>query len=134
MTVAFRWPSALNRASRCFDTSPSRSGTAESGFPIVYLWQKQAQTATGTPVAARGNADQTSLPLHRFGWWNGESTNRMPSPMVAKGDSRGMKQKAAGKKSLLIVTPSQAITNLDNLAVRMVNHRTVVLLTCLHLD
>jgi hypothetical protein len=38
----------------------------------------------------------------------------------AKGDSRGMKQKAAGKKSLLIVTPSQAITNLDNLAVRMV--------------
>ena len=28
--------------------------------------------------------------------------------------------KAAGKKSLLIMTPSQAITNLDNLAVRIV--------------
>jgi hypothetical protein len=40
--------------------------------------------------------------------------------MVAKGDSRGMKQEAAGKKSLLIMTPRQAITNLDNLALRMV--------------
>jgi hypothetical protein len=52
--------------------------------------------------------------------WNRESTNCMPSPMVAKGDSRGMKQKAAGKKSLPNMTPRQAITNLDNLAVRMV--------------
>jgi len=46
MTLAFRWPSALNRASRCFDTPPSRPGTGESGFPIVYPWQKRAQTAT----------------------------------------------------------------------------------------
>jgi len=36
----------INRATYCFYTSHSRSGTAESGFSVVYFWREQAQTAT----------------------------------------------------------------------------------------
>src|ERR1700693_323656 len=32
LTVAFEWPLCGNRATCCFDTSQSRSGTPESGF------------------------------------------------------------------------------------------------------
>jgi hypothetical protein len=37
---------SINRATCCFDTSHSRSGTAESGVPSCTFGGPQAQTAT----------------------------------------------------------------------------------------
>lgn len=73
MTLAFRWPSALDRATTDLD------GALESG--------KHKLSALADGCEGR----------------------------LMKNDSRD-----AGKKSLPIVTPSQAITNLDNFAVRIV--------------
>jgi hypothetical protein len=41
---------SINRATYCFDTSHSRSDTAESGVPSCTFGRKQAQTATLVPI------------------------------------------------------------------------------------
>jgi hypothetical protein len=91
MTLAFRWPSALNRATRCFDTLWSRPRTEDSWFRRVPLAEsKHKRQPLATPVAV-------AMPitgLSSAGWmvpWNGalesgRAHEGLLSGRVAKGD------------------------------------------------
>ena len=89
----------------------------------MYLWQKQAQTATFLALRLPPGVTPTKPVSPPPIWmmpWNRESTNCLPSLPGCEGKLMKNDSKDAGKKSLPIVTPSQAITNLDNFVVRMV--------------